>query len=54
MAPVSEFGPSWPAALGVEDAVSPAFLAGHDARAYSRYHHWWATLPGGEVRILPR
>ena len=28
--------------------------AGCDPRDYSRYHHWWATLPGGEVRILSR
>jgi hypothetical protein len=40
--------------LGEETRALTAFLAGRDARAYSRYHHWWAKLPGGEVRILPR
>jgi hypothetical protein len=42
------------AGLGEEARALTAFLAGRDARAYSRYHHWWAKLPGGEVRILPR
>jgi hypothetical protein len=40
--------------LGAEARALTAFLAGRDARAYSRYHHWWAKLPGGEARILPR
>ncbi len=30
-----------------------AFLADRDARVYSRYDHWWATLPRPEARLLP-
>ncbi|GAA3487145.1 winged helix DNA-binding domain-containing protein [Streptomyces cremeus] len=29
-----------------------ALLAERDPRTYSRYHHWWAKLPGGEVRAF--
>jgi hypothetical protein len=54
---VTAFRPlSAPAWRGLSDEARAlmAFLAGRDARAYSRYHHWWAKLPGGEARILPR
>lgn len=30
-----------------------AFLAERDVRVYSRYDHWWATLPRAEARLLP-
>jgi hypothetical protein len=29
-----------------------AFLADREPQVYGRYHHWWAKLPGGEVRML--
>ena len=30
-----------------------AFLADRETRVYSRYAHWWRTLPRTEVRVLP-
>ena len=39
-------------ALGGEARALVAFLADRDPEVYRRYHHWWARLPGAEVRIL--
>ena len=41
------------AGLASEAVSLVGFLAGRDPAAYRRYGHWWATLPKGEVRILP-
>lgn len=39
--------------LAAEARSLTALLAGRDPRAYSRYDHWWAKLPHGDVRVLP-
>ena len=39
--------------LAAEAQALVAFLAGREPTVYSRYGHWWKTLPAGEVRILP-
>ncbi|MEU1434964.1 winged helix DNA-binding domain-containing protein [Streptomyces sp. NPDC005775] len=40
-------------ALAAEARSLTAFLGDREAQVYSRYHHWWAKLPGGgEVRML--
>jgi hypothetical protein len=41
------------AGLAAEAAALLVFLAGRDPAVYRRYAHWWANLPGGEVRLLP-
>ncbi|MGW6058116.1 winged helix DNA-binding domain-containing protein [Streptomyces sp. NPDC055189] len=38
--------------LAAEARSLSAFLGGREAAVYSRYHHWWAKLPEGEVRML--
>ncbi|MFI6945534.1 winged helix DNA-binding domain-containing protein [Streptomyces sp. NPDC050422] len=39
--------------LAAEAQSLTALLGGREAAVYSRYHHWWAKLPGGgEVRML--
>jgi hypothetical protein len=30
-----------------------ALLADREPAAYGRYGHWWSSLPGAEVRVLP-
>jgi hypothetical protein len=39
--------------LAAEASGLLAFLADRDSQVYRRYHHWWTTLPGAEVRVLP-
>ena len=39
--------------LATEARALVAFLADRDPTVYSRYSHWWKTLPSGEVRLLP-
>lgn len=39
--------------LAAEAGALTAFLAGRDPVVYRRYGHWWAELPGAEVRLLP-
>jgi hypothetical protein len=41
------------AGLAAEAAALVAFLADRDPWVYRRYGHWWAKLPGAEVRVLP-
>ena len=38
--------------LGSEAGALVAFLADREPRVYSRYAHWWKTLPSAEVRLL--
>ena len=38
--------------LAVEARALVAFLADRESTVYSRYGHWWAKLPPGEVRVL--
>jgi hypothetical protein len=40
------------AGLASEAESLRRFLAVRDPRVYSRYNHWWKTLPSGEVRVL--
>ena len=40
--------------IATEAAALVAFLADRDPTVYRRYAHWWATLAGAEVRLLPR
>jgi hypothetical protein len=47
--PLPDF--TWAALAGEARALVP-FLADRDPEVYRRYHHWWARLPGAEVRIL--
>lgn len=39
--------------LEEEAAALVAFLADRDPTVYRRYRHWWTTLSGEQVRILP-
>lgn len=39
--------------LAAEAKALVALLADREPRAYRRYDHWWATMPGAEVRVLP-
>ena len=39
--------------LEAEAAALVTFLADRDPKVYRRYAHWWSTLPGAEVRLLP-
>lgn len=39
--------------LAEEARSLTALLADRDPRVYSRYAHWWAKLPAGQVRVLP-
>jgi hypothetical protein len=39
--------------LAEEARSLTALLAAREARVYSRYAHWWAKLPAGQVRVLP-
>ena len=39
--------------LAAEAHALQTFLSGRDPAVYSRYTHWWSTLPSAEVRILP-
>jgi hypothetical protein len=41
------------AGLAEEAAALAAFRADRDPQVYRRYAHWWAKLPGAEVRVLP-
>jgi Winged helix DNA-binding domain len=41
------------AGLAAEARALAAVLADRDPAVYRRYHHWWATLPPGETRLLP-
>ncbi|WP_406097395.1 winged helix DNA-binding domain-containing protein [Streptomyces sp. NBC_01013] len=38
--------------LAAEAQSLTALLGDREAAVYSRYHHWWAKLPEGEVRVL--
>ena len=39
--------------LRAEARAVVAFLADREPQVYRRYEHWWSTLPGAEVRVLP-
>ena len=39
--------------LAAEASALAALLAERDPRVYRRYDHWWSTLPGEQVRVLP-
>ncbi|WLW50496.1 winged helix DNA-binding domain-containing protein [Streptomyces sp. YU58] len=39
--------------LAEEARSLTALLADRESRVYSRYAHWWAKLPAGQVRVLP-
>ena len=39
--------------LAAEARGLVALLADRDPTAYSRYGHWWSTLPSAEIRVLP-
>lgn len=39
--------------LAAEAEALVAFLAGREPDVYGRYDHWWAKLPGAEIRMLP-
>lgn len=39
--------------LEAEAAALVAFLADRDPLVYRRYGHWWATVSGAQVRVLP-
>jgi Winged helix DNA-binding domain len=45
-------GEAWNGLAAEADALV-RFLADRDPAVYRRYAHWWAKLPGGEVRVLP-
>lgn len=54
---VMAFRPLPPAAwdgLAAEARSLTTFLAGREAAVHSRHRHWWAGLPGAEVRLLPQ
>ncbi|MCF0082370.1 winged helix DNA-binding domain-containing protein [Streptomyces lomondensis] len=38
--------------LAAEAASLTRLLADRDTEVYRRYHHWWAKLPEGQVRLL--
>lgn len=38
--------------LAAEARSLTSFLADRERAVYSRYHHWWAQIPGAEVRML--
>ena len=38
--------------LAAEARALQELLADRDPDVYRRYHHWWAKLPDGEVRVL--
>ncbi len=38
--------------LAAEARALASFLAGRDPAVYRRYAHWWADLPGAEIRVL--
>lgn len=38
--------------LAAEARALTSFLAGRDPAVYRRYAHWWADLPGAEIRVL--
>ena len=38
--------------LEAEARALSTFLASRDRHVYRRYAHWWASLPGAEVRVL--
>jgi hypothetical protein len=40
------------AGLAAEATALLDFLAGREPIVYRRYHHWWATLPVAERRLL--
>ncbi|MEU2432831.1 winged helix DNA-binding domain-containing protein [Streptomyces sp. NPDC007861] len=40
--------------LAAEARSLMTLLAERDPRVYGRYDHWWAKLPDGQVRVLPR
>ncbi len=42
---------SWNGLAAAAESLK-AFLAGRETAGYSRYHHWWAQLPGAGVRLL--
>jgi Winged helix DNA-binding domain len=39
--------------LTAEAAALVAFLSDREPLVFRRYAHWWSTLPGAEVRLLP-
>ncbi len=39
--------------LAAEARSLLALLADREPAVYSRYGHWWASLPAGQVRVLP-
>ncbi|MCX5205206.1 winged helix DNA-binding domain-containing protein [Streptomyces sp. NBC_00237] len=39
--------------VAAEAGALGSLLAERDPRTYSRYHHWWAKLPAGDVRLFP-
>ena len=41
------------AGLATEATALVAFLAAREPIVYRRYVHWWKTLPGADVRLLP-
>ena len=43
--------PAW-AGLAAEARLLSSVLATREPTVYRRYHHWWATLPHAEVRVL--
>lgn len=40
-------------AVATEARALSGLLAGRDPRVYQRYGHWWRSLSGAEVRVLP-
>ena len=38
--------------LGAEAVALRAFVSDRDPAVYSRFAHWWKTLPGKQVRLL--
>ena len=39
--------------LSAEAQTLVGFLADREPDVYRRYRHWWDSLPGVEVRVLP-
>jgi hypothetical protein len=39
--------------LEAEASRLVAFLADRDPQVYRRYGHWWKSMKGAEVRVLP-
>jgi hypothetical protein len=39
-------------AIEAEATSLRRFLADRDPKVYSRYGHWWKTLPNAEIRVL--